>query len=509
MCGQYSHRFVRSDGWFDIGDSMFITMEYLELGDLQKYLTKPFDESQARQIATQVLEGLGFMHESGFVHRDPKPGNIMIVACSPEWFVKIADFGTSKRRQEGVTSLRTMQQGTFGYAAPEVLGFSPSHNAASYTSSVDMWSLGVMVYILLTNVTPFPSIADLYKYISAVSPLPTEPLDTNHVSETARGFIAELLAPTPEKRLAASSALNHAWVSWAASSSCPGDMAVALEFSVLKYRLTWAVARFLALSQHRPPTPRGRQKHRLRPGVTRLRASPLAAFVEDYSEEGTGHCGPVLPPDSRYVLDLATEPVVENTATPWPAKTSQTLGGRDQPHAPPKQSGLETPHSWRSNELQQDAYPAQRARRPDLAVVDEHEGSTDYSDSDSDSDDTILPTHSDDGPIYRDNGIEKGEMSYSLVQCVRCMESVRLDKAPKLKCRHRMCRQCLEQPFRLSITSPADMPPRCCTRRISLKHADDLFDDRFKLVWNRKSASFALLGFLPMSFRGMRRPYRA
>lgn len=460
---------------------------------------KPFDESQARQIATQVLEDLGFMHESGFVHRDLKPGNIMVVARSPEWFVKIADFGTSKRRQEGVASLRTMQQGTFGYAAPEVLGFSPSHNAASYTSSVDMWSLDVMVYILLTNVTPFPSIADLYKYISAVSPLPTEPLDANHVSETARGFIAELLAPTPEKRLAASSALNHAWVSWAAGSSCPGDMAVALEFPSLEISVDLGSRPVSGLVSTPPSNTKwvSEAPSKAWSDETTMpvrksnkpKASPLAAFVEDYSEEGTGHCGPVLPPDSRYVLDLATEPVVENTATPWPAKTSQTLEGRDQPHAPPKQSGLETPHSWRSNELQQDANPAQGARRPDLAVVDEHVGSTDYSDSDSDPDDTILPTHSDGRPIYRDNGIEKREMSYSLVQCVRCMKSVRLDKAPTLKCRHRMCRQCLEHLFRLSVTSPADMPPRCCTRRISLKHADDLFDDRFKLIWNRKSAS--------------------
>jgi calcium/calmodulin-dependent protein kinase I len=65
---------VRSTGWFEQEHSIYIAMEYLELGDLQRYLAVPLPESDARQITSQVLEGLGFMHENGFVHRDIKPG---------------------------------------------------------------------------------------------------------------------------------------------------------------------------------------------------------------------------------------------------------------------------------------------------------------------------------------------------------------------------------------------------------------------------------------------------
>jgi serine/threonine protein kinase len=307
-------------------------MKYQELSDPQKYLTHPFDKYHGRQIATQVLEGLRFMHENGFVYWDFKSGNTMVVARSPERFVKIADFGTSKRRQEGVTSLRTMQQGTFGYTTPEVLGFSPSQNAASYTSSVDMWPLGVMVYILLTNVIPFPSIVDLYQDISAASPLPTEPLDTNQVSETARGFIAELLAPNPEKRLAASSALNHAWMSLGLNSSCPGDTKVAIGLVSLEILVDVGSLLVPGLVLTPPsnttwvseaPSKAWSDENTMR--VRRNnepKASPLAASVEDYPEEDTDHCGLLPPPNSVYVLDLATEPVVYNTATPWPAKTS-------------------------------------------------------------------------------------------------------------------------------------------------------------------------------------------
>lgn len=72
--GKYSHCFVRSHGWFEIGDSIFISMDYYEHGDLQRYLTECIPETQARQIASQVLEGLTFMHTNRFVHRDLKPG---------------------------------------------------------------------------------------------------------------------------------------------------------------------------------------------------------------------------------------------------------------------------------------------------------------------------------------------------------------------------------------------------------------------------------------------------
>lgn len=65
--------FHTADGWFESADSVFITMEYLELGDLERHLTQPLSEPEAREITTQVLEGLKFMHANDFIHRDLKP----------------------------------------------------------------------------------------------------------------------------------------------------------------------------------------------------------------------------------------------------------------------------------------------------------------------------------------------------------------------------------------------------------------------------------------------------
>lgn len=64
---------MSSHGWYELEDAICITMEYFELGDLQGYIDTPLRESEAREITDQILEGLAFMHENGFIHRDLKP----------------------------------------------------------------------------------------------------------------------------------------------------------------------------------------------------------------------------------------------------------------------------------------------------------------------------------------------------------------------------------------------------------------------------------------------------
>ena len=70
---QYVHCFVQSFGWYEDDNSVYIAMEYMEHGDLQKRLTRPYPEVEVLSIASQLLEGLQFMHENGFTHRDLKP----------------------------------------------------------------------------------------------------------------------------------------------------------------------------------------------------------------------------------------------------------------------------------------------------------------------------------------------------------------------------------------------------------------------------------------------------
>lgn len=70
---QYHSLFVKSFGWYVVEHTIYINMEYLEHGDLQRYLVRQFSEWETCRIASQVIKGLGYMHRYEYIHRDLKP----------------------------------------------------------------------------------------------------------------------------------------------------------------------------------------------------------------------------------------------------------------------------------------------------------------------------------------------------------------------------------------------------------------------------------------------------
>ncbi|KAI0436740.1 kinase-like protein [Xylaria telfairii] len=205
---KYAPYFVRSYGWFESPESIFITMEYLSLGDLRRYMdAQPqFSEDAAQQIVRQLLKGVRFMHASNFAHRDLKPGNILVVSYSPRWIVKIADFGISKQSMEGGTQLHT-QVGTPGYMAPEV--FNANNR---YSVSVDIWAVGIVTAELLLKQHPLPTVSDLYNLIHGINPLITDTESGLFLSDTCRDFVRGLLNTDPVRRPTANTALSHPWL---------------------------------------------------------------------------------------------------------------------------------------------------------------------------------------------------------------------------------------------------------------------------------------------------------
>ena len=205
----YSHCFVRSDGWYEVSDAIFIIIEYLEYGDLQRQAKNPLPEPEVQNIVSQVLEGLEYMHDNGFVHRDLKPGNIMVVQKGPDWWVKIADFGISKRRYQDVTTLHTMQRGTFGYAAPEALGL---RGGASYTAAVDIWSLGAVIFWLHTQAAVFPNFVDFCGYCSETRDFPVDLLEAREASQEGQDLLRRLMSLEAKDRPSANAASKHSWI---------------------------------------------------------------------------------------------------------------------------------------------------------------------------------------------------------------------------------------------------------------------------------------------------------
>ncbi|KAF2663024.1 kinase-like protein [Lophiostoma macrostomum CBS 122681] len=215
---KYNSYFVESYGWFETEDAVFITMELFDHGDLQNYLwrkaEKTLPEDEVKQIALQVLEGLEHMHDNGFAHRDLKPSNILVRDPGPEWWVKIGDFGISKRAEEGMTALRTVS-GTRDFMAPEIRvqdGSLFAENLADnkvYTDKVDIWSLGEIIYRALCGEGPFSK--TLAAYCSHNVAFPLEALRKREISEEGCSLIQALMNVYPEERLSAKQALQHEW----------------------------------------------------------------------------------------------------------------------------------------------------------------------------------------------------------------------------------------------------------------------------------------------------------
>ena len=157
---------------YDIGKTdteCYMAMEYIEGAELRTLLLpgKPLPVPRALSIAAQVAEGLAYAHERGVVHRDIKPANIMVPESGA---VKITDFGIARMRSSNVQTQTGMMMGSPKYMSPEqVIGKRADHRT-------DVFSLGVILYEMLTGATPFAGEsvnAVMYQIVNFVPPAPS------------------------------------------------------------------------------------------------------------------------------------------------------------------------------------------------------------------------------------------------------------------------------------------------------------------------------------------------
>ena len=135
---------------FENSDHIFLVLEYLSGGNLFTYINEhnfSITENNARRYITSITKAINYMHMYGIIHRDIKPENIILEDNKDDSQVKIGDFGFAKMLRPDTLATDTV--GTLCYVAPEIL------LGSKYGMSVDMWSLGVMTYLLLTGYMPF------------------------------------------------------------------------------------------------------------------------------------------------------------------------------------------------------------------------------------------------------------------------------------------------------------------------------------------------------------------
>merc|ERR1712141_411418 len=194
-----------------MGRFFYLVMELVTGGELFDRIVEKgsYTEKDAADLIKQVLSAVAYMHSSGVVHRDLKPENLLYHSPDEDSKIMISDFGLSKMEESGIMATAC---GTPGYVAPEVLAQKP------YGKAVDVWSIGVISYILLCGYPPFydENDANLFAQILKGEFEFDSPY-WDEISADAKEFIRQLMCVDVDKRLSCEEALEHAWITGAKS----------------------------------------------------------------------------------------------------------------------------------------------------------------------------------------------------------------------------------------------------------------------------------------------------
>ncbi|KAJ3606579.1 hypothetical protein NHX12_026100 [Muraenolepis orangiensis] len=197
---------VNLDCMFETPERVFVVMEKLHGDMLEMILSSErsrLPERLTKFLVTQILVALRHLHFNNVVHCDLKPENVLLASAGPFPQVKLCDFGFA--RIIGEKSFRRSVVGTPAYLAPEVL------RSKGYNRSLDMWSVGVIVYVSLSGTFPFNEDEDIHDQIqNAAFMYPSAPW--KDISGDATDLINNLLQVKMRKRYSVDKSLSHPWL---------------------------------------------------------------------------------------------------------------------------------------------------------------------------------------------------------------------------------------------------------------------------------------------------------
>mmetsp|Transcript_56600 Transcript_56600/g.106654 ORF Transcript_56600/g.106654 Transcript_56600/m.106654 type:complete len:526 (+) Transcript_56600:112-1689(+) len=195
---------VRLVDVYETGTHLSLVMECMDGGELFERIKtkKRFPENEAAQATSQMLLAINYIHRRGIVHRDVKLENFMYESKTSD-HLKMIDFGFGKICKPDTHMTDSL--GTVAYCAPEVL-------TKKYTSQCDLWSLGVIVFILLSGYMPFAGSDEAMVAAITNRRYKMKKDRWAGVSQQAWTFTLSLLEVDPDKRLTAEQALKHEWI---------------------------------------------------------------------------------------------------------------------------------------------------------------------------------------------------------------------------------------------------------------------------------------------------------
>lgn len=187
---------------------VFVVMECMSGGELFDRIVEKdhYSEIEAKEAFWQMVSAIKHCHDNGVVHRDLKPENLLYSDASENAALKLADFGLGQILKPN--EMMHHACGTPGYIAPEML------TGEKYGSTCDMWSLGVILYILICGFPPFYN-EDEQELFKSIRRGEYEFLDEywGDASDSVKDLISKLLVVNPQKRMTAAQVFEHDWLS--------------------------------------------------------------------------------------------------------------------------------------------------------------------------------------------------------------------------------------------------------------------------------------------------------
>eukprot|EP01041_Mallomonas_annulata_P003909 gene3909-7796_t len=193
---------------YETPEKIYMVMEVMKGGELFDYVVEKgtLSEEEASVLVRKITSAVAHMHSLNIIHRDLKPENLLLTSKDVNAEVKLIDFGLAKVMSETIQARSFL--GTRGYLAPEML------QRHTYDKAIDIWALGVIVFVLLCGCLPFDDDSAKIETESDARMKFTLrfPRWASNLSLPAKDLLQRLLAVDPKDRIQAENALRHPWV---------------------------------------------------------------------------------------------------------------------------------------------------------------------------------------------------------------------------------------------------------------------------------------------------------